>query len=266
MPRIMAALIATLLFTAQPPFELKRRTYQSDGLEVVAFVYQPVTSAGKLPVIIYNRGSYIRNNTTADLMPMYERLGTAGFVVVAPMYRGSEGAPGRDEMGGADVDDLMNVQAVIRGLPSADTANLFMYGESRGGMMTLQALRDQFPVRAAAVFGAFTDLDALFSADPRSAAAASQIWPDYAANHQAIAERRSAQRWADRITTPLLILHGADDRDVSPEHSVKLAALLKQHGTPHELVIVPGANHVMRPFEADRDRRAVEWFRRHLKK
>jgi hypothetical protein len=35
-----------------------------------------------------------------------------------------------------------------------------MYGESRGGMMTFQAIRRDLPVDAAAVFGAFTDLEA----------------------------------------------------------------------------------------------------------
>ena len=72
------------------------------------------------------------------------------------MYRGSEGAPGRDEMGGADLADLMNIRAVIASLPYADATNTFLYGESRGGMMVLQALRDGFEARAAATVGAFT--------------------------------------------------------------------------------------------------------------
>ena len=100
------------------------------------------------------------------------RLADAGFVVVAPMYRGSEGAPGRDEMGGADLADLMNIRAVIASLPYADATNTFLYGESRGGMMVLQALRDGFEARAAATIGTFTDLDAYLKEDPQVAAIA----------------------------------------------------------------------------------------------
>ena len=86
-------------------------------------------------------------------MPIH-RLTDAGFAVVAQMYRDSEGAPGRDELGGADLADLMNIQPVIAALPYADAGQMFLYGESKGGMMAPQALRDGFPARAAAVVGA----------------------------------------------------------------------------------------------------------------
>lgn len=263
--RALAVVVA--LFSsagAQPAFELAKVTYKSDGLDVVAFVYAPAKSTAKLPVIVYNRGSYIRNNTTKDLMPMYERLGAAGFIVVAPMYRGSEGAPGRDEMGGADLADLMNVRSVIAELPFADTTNVFMYGESRGGMMTFQAMRDGFPVRAAATIGAFTDLETYFKDDPKAEALSTQIWPEFQANRDAIFERRSVLRWVERIDVPLLIMHGGDDTAVKPDHSQRLAAALQQRGKRFELAILPGAKHTGAPFEADRDRRAVDWFRQHL--
>src|SRR5687768_10564223 len=117
MTRILVViLLAAGVIHAQPrpttAFGLEKVSYKSDGLEVYAFVYGPKAPRAdeQLPVIVYNRGSYIRRNTTPDLMPMYERLGAAGFVVVAPMYRGSEGAAGTDEMGGADLHDLMNVR------------------------------------------------------------------------------------------------------------------------------------------------------------
>ena len=63
------------------------------------------------------------------------------------MLRQSDGSEGRDEMGGADVDDLMDVLPLARSLAYVDTNNLFMYGESRGGMMTYQAVRRGFPVK-----------------------------------------------------------------------------------------------------------------------
>ena len=82
------------------------------------------------------------------------------FVVVAPLYRGSLGAEGKDELGGGDLLDLMNVTKLLAHLPYADTRNVFLYGESRGGVMTFMAIRDGFPANAAATFGAFTDMDA----------------------------------------------------------------------------------------------------------
>src|SRR5688572_10865490 len=94
----------------------------------------------------------------------------------------------------------------------------FLYGESRGGMMVLQALRDGFEVRAAATVGTFADLDALLAEDPQVAATASQILPGFEANRDAQIERRSAVRWADRISAPLLVMHGGKDTSVSSSH------------------------------------------------
>jgi dipeptidyl aminopeptidase/acylaminoacyl peptidase len=242
-------------------FELLKLTYRSEDLPVVAFVYRTKATADKRPVVVYNRGSYIRQDAARELLVPFHRLADAGFVVVAPMYRGSEGAPGRDELGGADLADLMNIRAVIASLPYVDPANVFLYGESRGGMMALQALRDGFEVRAAATVGTFTDLDAYLKEDPRAAAMSSKILPRFEANLDAHVERRSAIRWADRISAPLLIMHGGSDSSVSPSHALHLAAALQRLGKPYELVIVAGARHVMDPFEAERDERAIRWFR-----
>ena len=110
--------------------------------------------------------------------------------------------------------------------------------------MTLQALRDGFPARAAAIVGTFTDLDQYAKEDPNVEAMAPQIFPDYQTNRAAIIERRSAVRWADRIGAPLLIMHGGDDKSVNPAHSLQLAAALQQSGKTYELVIAAGARHV----------------------
>ena len=245
-------------------FELLKVTYRSDDLPVVAFIYRPKAANDKRPVVVYNRGSYVRQNAARELLVPLHRLADAGFVVVAPMYRGSEGAPGRDEMGGADLADLMNIRAVIASLPYADATNTFLYGESRGGMMVLQALRDGFEARAAATIGTFTDLDAYLTEDPQVAAVAPQILPGFEANRDEVIERRSAVRWADRISAPLLIMHGGNDASVAPSHALQLAGALQSAGKPYELAIVAGARHVMDPYEAERDERAIRWFRRHL--
>ena len=142
---------------------------------------------------------------------------------------------------------------------------MFLYGESRGGMMALQALRDGFPARAAAVVGTFTDLEQYAKEDPQVAAMAPKLFPDYETNRAAFVERRSAVRWADRIRVPLLIMHGGNDTGVNPAHALRLAAVLLQSGKTYELVIAAGARHVLDPFEAERDERAIRWFRRYLR-
>jgi dipeptidyl aminopeptidase/acylaminoacyl peptidase len=219
-----------------------------------------------LPAVIYNRGSFTRTEFADELMAVFHRLGQAGFIVIAPMLRQSGGAEGRDEMGGADLADLMNARLVAGELGTIDMRNLFLYGESRGGMMTFQAIRDGFPARAAATFGAFTDLGAYFSEVPQLAAMAPKIWPAYATESAAIHERRSAVAWADRLDVPLLLMHGGNDQSVSPSHALALAAKLEAAKKPYELVVRAGANHTMTQWRHERDRHAVEWFQRHMAK
>jgi dipeptidyl aminopeptidase/acylaminoacyl peptidase len=239
-------------------------TYQSDGLTVGANLYRPRQRAPRpLPVIVYNRGSFTRpDGFVGEMLVMANRYARAGFIVVAPHYRGSNGWAGKDELGGADLADLMNVVAALDRIDGADPSRLFLAGESRGGMMVYQAIRDGFPARAAAVWGAFTDLDDVIAKSPAQAKFAPQIWPDFDRDRQAIAERRSAIRWADRIRTPVLIMHGAADEDIPVSQSQRLAAELSRLGKTHKLLVFEGQSHRIGGRGAERDAAAIEWFRR----
>jgi dipeptidyl aminopeptidase/acylaminoacyl peptidase len=227
-------------------------------------VYAPRRTASPLPVIVFNRGSYTWTDFAGEYLTAFHRLAVAGFVVVAPMYRGSGGAGGRDELGGADVDDLMNVQTVFKDISAADPQNVFMYGESRGGMMTYQAVRERFPLRAAAVYGAFANLAELTSPGAPFSKAATAVWPDYATKQSEIDARRSALAWPEKLDVPLLIMHGGSDNDVPPAQSIALAARLQELHKEYELVIRAGSNHILRQWGASRDAYAVDWFRRHM--
>jgi dipeptidyl aminopeptidase/acylaminoacyl peptidase len=245
-------------------FRLEKVAYASDSLRVYAYLYGPARAGAKLPGVVFNRGSVVRGEFAAEHLVTFHRFAQAGFVVIAPLYRQSGGGEGRDEMGGADVGDLMRTLDLVRALGTADTERLFMCGESRGGMMTFQAIRDGYPLRAAAVWGAFTDLGALLAATPRFREAAAQLWPDYPAKLDEIARRRSALAWADQLEVPLLIMHGGADKDVPPAQSLALAARLQALGKPYELIVRAGANHILSEWRAQRDALIVEWFRRHV--
>ena len=247
---------------ADPAFVMERVTYPSDGLEVYAYVYRPVAPTKRMPVIIFNRGSYTWPSFSAELVTMAHRLGQRGYLVIAPMYRGSGGAQGRDEMGGDDLDDLFNLLPVVRSLTYADPDQLYLYGESRGGMMVYQALRDGFPARAAAVVGGFTDLETMLQ-EPRWAEAGASIWPELATDRAKIVDRRSAIHWAEKINIPVLILHGARDRSVAPSHALDLAQRLSDLGKQFELHVVEGEGHVLSSRTEDRDKWVVDWFERH---
>src|SRR5688572_30717479 len=118
-------------------FTLSRITYDSDDLTVSAYLYEPaVAPQTPLPVLVFIRGSYLREKFPEEALPVMRSFGAAGFITIAPMIRQSDGSGGRDEVGGADLNDVMNTLEIIRELPNADSTNIFMYGHSRGGVMT----------------------------------------------------------------------------------------------------------------------------------
>ena len=248
-------------------FVFERIVYSSDGLPVVAYTYVPRASDGAVPTVVFNRGSYTRGEIGHQLLPLFHRLAEQGFATLAPMYRGSAGARGLDEMGGAEIHDLLATTALARGLKFVDLDNLFLYGESRGGMMTFLAIRHGYPARAAATFGGFTDLEQLMSAAPqRYAPLVRQIWPDFEARRAEILLSRSALRWPEALTIPLLLMHGGADRDVDPSQTLALAQALQRLGRRYELVIYDGDNHVLTAHRRERDAQAAAWFEAHLRR
>jgi dipeptidyl aminopeptidase/acylaminoacyl peptidase len=246
-------------------FEFRKVRYQSDGLKVVAYFYQPrLVASKKFPLIIFNRGSGPAGDSAPLLIALFHRLASQGFAVLAPQYRGSDSGEGHDEIGGADLDDVKNLFPLAASLGSMDMTNVFMYGESRGGMMTYQAIRDAFPINAAAVFGAFTDLE-IMNRSPYVQKAIPEIWPDYESQKTEIIRRRSAKYWPEKFSTPVLIMNGGSDQQVDPSQPLQLALQLQQLGKSYGLIIYSGDNHFLQANRIDRDQKALAWFASHLK-
>ncbi len=244
-------------------FEFEKLIYKSDGLNVLAYVYKPRNVEAALPVIIFNRGSGVHKDIAPVLVPYFHRLAMEGFVVIAPMYRQTDGGEGTDANGGDDLNDLLNVLPLVQSLPYADADNLFMTGESRGAMMVFQAIREDFPMRAAAVWGGFTDLRPLMKAQPAIVAYAAEHWPGFNAEEpEADIERRSAIYWPEAFRVPVLLMHGESDRSIPVEHTYNLARELQQVGRLYGLIVFADDNHILSRSQLERDRASVQWFRR----
>lgn len=241
-----------------PAFVFEKLRYKSDGLNLVTYLYRPAeTRNKKYPLIIFLRGSATMGDAAPPLITLFHRLASQGFIVLAPQYRGSDGGEGHDEVGGSDLDDVFNVIPLMKSLGSIDEHNVFLYGQSRGGMMTYQAIRDGMPVNAAAVFGAFTDLE-IMNQSPYVQKVIPQIWPDYEQHKQAIIERRSAKYWPEKLSVPLLIMNGGSDPQVDASQPLALALQLQALKKQYSLVIYANGDHHLSADRLDRDRRAVE--------
>ncbi len=244
--------------------ELLKIKYLSDGLKIVGFIYKPKRTEGqKLPAIIFSRGGLADGAIgPQNFNYLYEmhRYASEGFVVIASQYRGADGSEGKDEAAGADTNDVMSLFPLARSLGYVDTGKLFMWGYSRGAMMTLQALKRGAPVRAVAVVGAPTDLTANVN-NPGFVQFARRVYPDFDARRDEHLKNRSAILWADKIDVPLLIMHGGADPGTPATHAINLAQKLEEQGKTYELVVYAKDNHGVFLNAEDRLRRTVDWFK-----
>ncbi|VEP15353.1 conserved hypothetical protein [Hyella patelloides LEGE 07179] len=251
-------------------FECKRIEYWSDGLKVIGYIWKPKNTEGrKLPLIIVNRGGSL------ELGKLTPRLGlrfgfynflSNGFVVIGSQYRGNDGGQGKEEFGGADIHDVLNLIPLAKSLEYIDTNNIFMFGASRGGMTSYLTLKQGISVNAVAVIGGLSDLEANLNTFPELLNRWQKLIPDLKKNRGSCLRDRSAVYWSDKLDSPILILHGsADWRCNLDSQALALAQKLQESQKSHQLIVYEGDDHFLSFNRENSEKRIIEWFKSHMK-
>lgn len=258
-------------------FECLRLQYHSDTASVEAWLYKPVQIGDTLmPVILYCRGGM---GNFGKLEPVdlvnFQKMAEAGYLVLATQYRFA-GAIGKyDEHGGIDVNDVVNLQAVYRSIAYADTANVFLYGYSRGGQMCYQASR-RMHVNAIATAAGTADwlfrindrrefVDGWSDADSPETdyLGFKKVFANWDSDSLNILRERSAVYWADQIGAPVLLMHSRQDNRVECEHSLKLAERLQFFKKEYAMIVYDEPSHSL-PFRYfDSYDQMFNWFDKH---
>ena len=264
--------LQSMLEHADQTIELSRITYESDGLAVRGYLVVPkeVKDGEKLPCVIYNRGGNREFGALDDLPAalMLGPLAERGYVVVAGQYRGNGGGEGREEFGGADVRDVLNLIPLLEGLEYADASRIGMFGWSRGGMMTYQALARTDRIRAAVIGAGVADSFEWVADRPEMETGVfAELVPDWADKREQALEERSAVRWPEKLhkQAPILILHGTGDSRVSPTQALKMAEALLDARHPYRLMMFEGGDHGLRVFRDEVDEAVGEWLDRYVR-
>jgi dipeptidyl aminopeptidase/acylaminoacyl peptidase len=240
-------------------------TYWSEGLRVKGYMGRP-RAGSSLPAVVFNRGGNREFGALEgwEIVPFVE----AGFVAVASQYRGNAGGEGAEELGGADVADVLALLPLLARQHQVDPGRVGMVGYSRGGMMTYLALargsRDgEGRVRAAVTVGGLADLEDALRFRPELAS----VWGPLLGGGQEISpaalRARSAVCWPERIDVPLLLLHGEADDRIPVEQSRRLAALLAAAGKPVRLETFPGEDHSLSSHSYGLPE-VLDWLGQHL--
>jgi dipeptidyl aminopeptidase/acylaminoacyl peptidase len=201
-------------------------------------------------------------------------LAARGYIVLMTNPRGSDGY-GLDHRtailnayGTVDADDLMTaVDALLKREP-VDPKRLYLTGGSYGGFMTnwLVAHTDRF--RAAVTQRSVTNLSSFFGSSDIGWSFGQAEFDGTPWDEPERYERCSPLTYADRVETPLLILHSESDLRCPIEQGEQLFVKLKVLGKEVEMVRFVGESHGLsrggRPQNrAERLRRILDWFKRH---
>lgn len=164
------------------------------------------------------------------------------------------------DYGGKDIQDLLaGVDHVIE-LGVADPERLGITGWSYGGFLTAATLTKTGRFKAAAIGSGMTNLVSYAMGNDSPDYLPSQFGGEVWEVAELLLER-SPIAHADRVTTPILFLHGEHDQRVPIWQSYELYNALKRRGVPTEMVIYPRTGHV--PSEPklllDVMQRILEW-------
>ena len=245
--------------------ECLRVKYMSDGLRVNGYIFKPIdTGDRKYPVFVYVPahlpGGQIR---PGNVLNFSARVRGQGVVVLFPSYRGNEGGEGRDEFGGAEVNDVINLVPLAKSQPYMDAERMVLYGGSRSGMMVYLALARGMRVRAAAVENAPTDIEAWTKQNPAIFEALKKAAPDFEARAEEHYRSRSILHQAEKIDTPLFIRHGSGNKKVPTIQVLRFVERLEALGKHYELIIYPNDDPDITLNDPEDDRRVDAWLKKY---
>ncbi|HXX77001.1 MAG TPA: prolyl oligopeptidase family serine peptidase, partial [Ktedonobacteraceae bacterium] len=205
----------------------------------------------------------------------FQVLAGMGYAVLAANPRGSIGY-GEDfykyilnDWGGKDFRDLISgIDHVIATEP-VDGERLGIGGLSYGGYMTNWAITQTNRFKAAVSRKGISSLVTAGLLSDQT------LWFDFSMGGsrseeaEALLKSRSALTFADKITSPLLLLHAENDLRCPFSESYQLFVTLRKRKHTVELIRYPGVSHLLdfpdygAPAQrVDRLRRTIEWFER----
>lgn len=241
----------------------------SDSLLLTGFMVAP-QKEGKYPVIVFNRGGNqeLGRLLVATAVDVMAPFAAQGYVTIATNYRGNSGGEGKEQFGGNDVNDVINLIKSSKEFEKADASKVGLFGISRGGMMNFLTLKNtDLPIKAMVNIGGITDLETTIKYHPEIEEVAEELIPDFKENKESAIKTRSAVSWAGELpeNTPMLLLHSMEDAHVDYSQLPVFADSLDAYEISYKLVSFKHGRHGLIEH-MDQVRGLVsDWFNQYLK-
>ena len=225
-------------------------TYKAhDGVPLSGWLYRPAGASGPGPVVFNYHGGP-EGQSRPGMSDITQALVAQGISVFAPNVRGSSGF-GKTfvnlDNGAKRVDGVRDIKATTDHLISAgiaDPKRLGIMGGSYGGYMVMAGVTEYPDMFAAGanLFGV-VNFDTFFKNTQPWMAAISTVEYGNPATEADMLKSLSPIHKLDRIKTPLIVLHGANDTNVPLVEAEQIVSELKRRNIPVEYVLFPDEGH-----------------------
>jgi dipeptidyl aminopeptidase/acylaminoacyl peptidase len=264
--------------------EVEAISFTNDGLPVEAFLTIPPAARGAKPrsiplIVMIHGGPHGQQGPAFNAKAQaYAGVGWASLMV---NYRGSTGygqafadAIFRDQNGGEARDVLAGVDAALARYPWLDGARMGIEGTSYGGQLTnwivTQTPRFKAAIPAAGISNLVTQNYLAYYHDYLAVEYGG--FPHERARHDAeerliidMLWERSPIRYAHKVKTPVLFVHGENDNDVPIEEAEQFFIALHDVGVETMMLRYPREGHGLRETThvVDALERSIAWYRKH---
>ena len=185
--------------------------------------------------MFYYHGTYAMN----------QWLASQGYVVLSVNYRSGVGygmefreALNFGATGASEYYDVLGAGGYLRGRPDVDGAKIGLWGGSYGGYLTAMGL-----AKSSDLFAAGVDIHGVHDWNSGTQNFVPSYNPLERPESARLAFESSPLRWVDTWKSPVLLVHGDDDRNVNFNETVRLVEALRKQGVEPEQLVFPDDVH-----------------------
>jgi dipeptidyl aminopeptidase/acylaminoacyl peptidase len=220
----------------------------SDGVQIHGQLFLPPDSRpdARHPALVFMHGGSRRQMLPGwhymdyynNAYGMNQYLASQGYVVLSINYRSGIGygmefreAVNQGASGASEYHDVEGAGLYLRGRADVDPKHIGLWGGSYGGYLTAMGLS-----RGSDLFAAGVDFHGVHDWSARNGGATGDDATRTAFESSPMA---SVKTWR----SPVLLIHGDDDRNVNFSQTIDMVAALRQQGVYFEQLILPDEIH-----------------------
>jgi len=228
-----------------------------DGVTLHGQLFLPRNTSGKLPGLVFMHGGPMRQMMLGfHYMDYYHNayaenqyLASRGYVVLSVNYRlgvmygrAFREVPNGIWRGAAEYKDVVAAGRYLQSLPQVDGEKIGLWGGSYGGFLTAMGLaRNSDLFKAGVDFHGVHDWSVFLVERPYFGNLA--LRPPDADAAVKLAWESSPDAYVSSWKSPVLLIHGDDDRNVPFTQTVDLVQRLRAQQVPFEQLILPDEIH-----------------------